>query len=185
MPPSPHAHDSTRSGRGALRATALAAALAAFGCTRPPIATVDELDVDRFMGRWYVLASIPTFLERGAHNAVETYRRATDGTIETTFTFRRNSFDGKLVEYQPRGWVSEQSPAVWGMQFVWPIKAEYRIVYVAADYSQTIVGRSARDYVGFMAREPELPEADYERFLELIRELGYDATQVRRVPQRW
>ena len=161
------------------------AALLANGCAEAPIPTVAHVDLERFMGRWYVLASIPTFLERGAHNAVETYRRDTDGTIDTTFTFRRDAFDGELVEYRPRGFVSAESPAVWRMQFIWPIKAEYRIVYLDPDYSQTVIGRSKRDYVWLMARTPEIPEADYERFLGLIRVLGYDAAKITRVPQRW
>jgi apolipoprotein D and lipocalin family protein len=161
------------------------AALLANGCAEAPIPTVAYVDLERFMGRWYVQASIPTFLERGAHNAVETYRRDSDGTIDTTFQFRRGAFDGELVEYRPRGFVSAESPAVWGMQFVWPIKAEYRIVYLDPDYSQTVIGRTKRDYVWLMSRTPEIPEADYERFLALIRELGYDATKVTRVPHRW
>jgi apolipoprotein D and lipocalin family protein len=168
-----------------VRAGALLAALLAAGCAPPPLAPVERIDLERFMGRWYVLASIPTFLERGAHNAVETYRRAADGTIDTTFSFRRGAFDGEIVEYRPRGYPSAESPAVWGMQFVWPVKAEYRIVHLAPDYSQTVIGRSKRDYVWFMARTPEVSEADYERFLAMIRELGYDATQVERVPHRW
>jgi len=156
------------------------------GCTAPPpLPTVADVDLERFMGRWYVLANIPTWLERGAHNAVETYERDADGTIATTFTFRRDGFDGELVQYRPRGYVSEESPAVWGMQFVWPIKAEYRIVYLAPDYSRTVIGRSARDYVWLMARTPEITPADYERFLELVRELDYDVTKVERVPHRW
>jgi apolipoprotein D and lipocalin family protein len=155
------------------------------GCAQPPIPTVAHVDLERFMGRWYVLASIPTFLERGAHNAVETYRLDADGTIDTTFTLRRDAFDGELVEYRPRGFVSAESPAIWGMQFFWPIKAEYRILYLAPDYSQAVIGRSKRDYVWLMARTPEIPEADYERFLGLIRVLGYDATKVTRVPQQW
>lgn len=163
---------------------ALAAVLAS-GCAEQPIPTVTHVDLDRFMGRWYVQASIPTFLERGAHNAVETYRRDTDGTIDTAFAFRRDSFDGELVEYRPRGFVSAASPAVWGMQFVWPIKAEYRIVYLDPDYSQTVIGRTKRDYVWLMGRTPDLSQADYERFLALIRDLGYDATKVVRVPHRW
>jgi apolipoprotein D and lipocalin family protein len=161
------------------------AALLTASCAPPPLAAVEHVDVERFMGRWYVLASIPTFLERGAHNAVETYRRAPDGTIETTFSFRRGAFDGELVEYRPRGYPSAESPAIWGMQFVWPVKAEYRIVYLADDYSQTVIGRSRRDYVWFMARTPGVPEADFERFLALVRELGYDPAQVERVPHRW
>lgn len=161
------------------------AALLANGCAEAPIPAVAHVDLERFMGRWYVLASIPTFLERGAHNAVETYRRAADGTIDTTFEFRRDAFDGEPALYRPRGFVSAESPATWGMQFVWPIRAEYRIVYLAPDYSQTVIGRTKRDYVWLLGRTPDLAAGDYERFLSFIRELGYDATHVERIPHRW
>jgi apolipoprotein D and lipocalin family protein len=167
-------------------AAAVLAALVVQGCASPePLPVVDNVDVERFMGRWYVLANIPTFIERDAHNAVETYRRDADGTIATTFTFRRGAFDGKPVEYTPRGFVSDESPAIWGMQFVWPIKAEYRIVYLDASYSLTVVARSARDYAWLMGRTPELADADYERFVTLLRGFGYDAAKIQKVPQRW
>jgi apolipoprotein D and lipocalin family protein len=160
--------------------------LIAAGCGgNAPLPTAPDVDLERFMGRWYVIANIPTFIERGAHNAVESYARDADGTIATTFTFRRGSFDGELVEYRPRGFVSEQSAAVWGMRFVWPIKAEYLIAYVAADYSTTIVARSARDYVWIMARQPTLPDAEHERLARRVGELGYDTAKLERVPQRW
>ena len=62
---------------------------------RPPrYAAVDHVDLQRFMGDWYVIANIPTFIERDAHNAVESYRLADDGRVLTTFTFRRGRFDG-------------------------------------------------------------------------------------------
>ncbi len=63
------------------------------------------------MGDWYVIASIPTFIERGAHNAVESYRLAADGTIETTFTFRAGGFDGEPKRYTPRGFVVDRDVA--------------------------------------------------------------------------
>ena len=56
--------------------------------------TVEQVDLERFMGPWYVIANIPTFVEKGAHNAVENYRLDDDGTIATTFTFRKDGFDG-------------------------------------------------------------------------------------------
>jgi apolipoprotein D and lipocalin family protein len=173
-------------GQGTRRAGWWALPMLAAGCGgHAPLPTAEGVDLDRFMGRWYVIANIPTFIERNAHNAVETYVRDADGTIATTFTFRRGSFDGELVEYRPRGFVSEQSPAVWGMRFVWPIKAEYLIAYVASDYSTTIVARSARDYVWIMAREPALAEAEYEPLVRLVSRLGYDTAKLQRVPQRW
>ena len=150
------------------------------------MATVDSVDLERFMGSWYVIANIPTFLEKDAYNAVETYSLNDDGTIDTDFTFRKGSFDGESKRYNPKGFVLDtQSNALWGMRFIWPIKADYRIVYLDEDYSQTIIGRQKRDFVWIMAREPEISESDYEMLLGVVESLGYDTSKVERVPQQW
>jgi apolipoprotein D and lipocalin family protein len=168
---------------------ALAIALTQLGCTsasRPPLTTVDELDLERFMGDWYVIASIPTRLEREAHNAVESYRHEGEGRIATTFSFRKGAFDGPEKRYTPTGFVREGSGnAVWGMRFVWPIKAEYRVMYVDPEYRTTIIGRTKRDYVWIMAREPELPDVELEGLIERAVDVGYERDAIVRVPQRW
>jgi len=165
----------------------LASILPLFACSNhAPMATVDYVDIDRFMGDWYVLANIPTFLEQGAHNAIESYEKNDDGTIATTFTFRDGGFDGELKEYHPKGYIKDKnSNALWGMQFIWPIKADYRIVYLDNDYTKTVIGREARDYVWLMAREPDLTDDDYEEIVEYIESIGYDISKLQRVPQQW
>ena len=167
-----------------IRALVIVSAIA--GCTTgPPIHTVDSVDIDEFMGDWYVIASIPTSIEKQAYNAVESYRLAEDGTIETTFSFNKGSFDGPRKVYRPRGFIQDkQSNAVWGMQFFWPFKAEYRIIYLTEDYSQTVIGRTKRDYVWIMARKPMMPEEDYNGILEFLREQGYDLAKLRKVPHQ-
>ena len=138
------------------------------------------------MGDWYVIASIPTFIEKDAHNAVESYRLAPDGSIDTTFRFLAGGFEGAAKRYAPRGFVIEgTSNTVWGMQFIWPIRSDYRIAYVAPDYSQTMVVRERRDYAWIMARAPAIAEADYEHLAQLLATLGYDISRLRKVPQRW
>jgi apolipoprotein D and lipocalin family protein len=152
----------------------------------PPIETVRHVDLKRFMGDWYVVANIPTSVEKGAHNAVESYELAPNGTIKTTFTFRKDSFDGERKEYHPTGFVKDrESNAVWGMQFIWPIKADYRIIYLTDDYSQTVIGRNKRDYVWVMAHTPAIPDEDFQRMVALLDKQGYDTTKLQRVPQRW
>jgi len=164
----------------------LALAIAVSACSSPdPLRTVDYVDLQRFMGDWYVIANIPTAIEKGAHNAVESYRLDDDGTVATTFTFRDGSFDGKIKIYRPRGFVQDDSNAVWGMQFIWPVKADYRIIYLDDDYRVTVIGRNKRDYVWIMARKPEIPEQEYQKMLDLLSTAGYDTSEVRRVPQRW
>jgi apolipoprotein D and lipocalin family protein len=165
----------------------LAAVPVLYGCSHhPPMATVDYVDIDRFMGDWYVVANIPTFIEKGAHNAVETYARNDDGTIATTFTFLDGSFEGEPKSYSPTGFIKdEQTNALWGMQFIWPIKADYRIVYLDEAYSKTVIGREARDYVWVMARKPQLSSAEYEEIVSFIAGIGYDASKIQKVPQQW
>ena len=149
-----------------------------------PIHTVESVDLKRFMGDGYVIASIPTFIETDAYNAVESYRLAEDGTIETTFRFNKGGFEGPEKTYTPRGFVEDkQSNDVWGMQFIWPFKAEYRVIYLAPDYSQTVIGRTKRDYVWLMARQPSIPDGDYARIMAFLEGQGYDLSKIRKVPQ--
>jgi apolipoprotein D and lipocalin family protein len=150
----------------------------------PPLQTASSVDIPRFMGDWYVIANIPTRIERNAYNAVESYRLDKDGRVLTTFTFHEGSFDGPLKRYNPVGFVKEGSRgAVWGMRFVWPIKADYRVMYVDAGYSQTVIGREKRDYAWIMARTATLSDSDYQRLSALLQSQGYDTSQLRKVPQ--
>jgi apolipoprotein D and lipocalin family protein len=151
-----------------------------------PMDTVAHVDLDRFMGDWYVIANIPTFIEEGAHNAVESYALNEDGSIATTFSFNEGDFSGERKTYQPTGYIVDTSSnATWGMQFIWPFRADYRIIYLDADYSLTVIAREARDYVWIMARAPRISALEYSKALDFIESTGYDVRQVRRVPQCW
>jgi apolipoprotein D and lipocalin family protein len=169
-----------------LSAIFLSVLLGACAGNQPPLATVDHVELERFMGDWYVIGGITTFLEKGAHNAVESYELKPDGSIATTFVFRKDGFDGEEKVHHPVGFVTDtDTNAVWGMRFVWPIKADYRIVYLTEDYSQTIIGRNKRDYVWIMARTPTISDDDYQQMLDLIESMGYDMSKVKKVPQKW
>lgn len=151
-----------------------------------PIDTVEYVDLKRFMGEWYVIANIPTFIETDAYNAIETYKMNEDGSIATTFTFRKGSAEGNRKQYNPTGFiVDKQSNALWDMQFIWPFKAEYRVIYLDDDYQTTIIGRSKRDYVWLMSRQPGIDENSYRSLLGFIQSQGYDIDKVQKVPQVW
>ena len=165
-------------------ALGIGALLSACASTPPTIPPVASVDMPRFMGDWYVIAQIPTYIERKAYDSVESYRLDADGTIRTTFRYRNGSADAPVKTMEPVGRVVPgTNNAVWEMQFVWPIQAEYVIVDLAPDYSRTIVGRSKRDYVWLMSRQPSLPAPELAAAIQKIRELGYDTTKLRMVPQ--
>lgn len=162
----------------------LAAGCATTADEHPPLILASHVDLARFMGDWYVIASIPTFLEAGAHNAKDSYRLAPDGSIPTTFTFNADAANGPEKRYESRGFVLDTaSNAVWGQQYIWPFKADYRISYVSPDYALTVITREKRDHVWIMARTPTIAEAELARLTAFVATQGYDANRLQRVPQ--
>ncbi len=156
------------------------------GTKREPIPLVPSVDLARFMGDWYEIGFIPIKKVRDAHNGVETYSMNADGSIATVYRYRDGGFDEPLELMTPTGFVRDGSNnALWGMRLVWPFKSEYRIVYLDADYAVTIIARNARDYVWLMAREPQMNDAEFDRYRSLIAGMGYDMTEFKRQPQRW
>jgi apolipoprotein D and lipocalin family protein len=148
--------------------------------------TVSYVDLKRFMGDWYVIAAIPTPIERTAFNAVESYRLNDDGSIATIYTFRKGGFDGKQKRYTPTGFIlDDDSNAVWGMRFIWPFKLDYRVIYLTPDYRHTIIGRNKRDFVWIMSREPSVNASNFNAMVDVIESVGYDSGHLRLVPQKW
>lgn len=157
------------------------------GCSsHPPMDTVAQVDLDRYMGDWYVIANIPTPFEKNIYNAVENYERVEPNKIATTFTFRKGSFQGEEKVMRPTGYVkNDPSNALWGMQFIWPFKGDFRIVYLDDAYQQTIIGRQKRDYVWIMARQPSISESTYQKLVLKVESLGYDISKLQKIPQQW
>ena len=178
----------SRSGRIIAIGLAALAAVSLTACGVSPqkvtVPVVEKVDLPRFMGPWYVIGVIPTFIEKDVYNAVESYELAPDGTIKTTFTLNKGGFDGERKVYTPRGFVVPgTNNAIWGMQFIWPIKAEFVISYLDADYTETIIARSARDYVWIMARTPIIDDARYAALVKRVADMGYDTSKLVKVPQ--
>ncbi len=155
------------------------------GSKMTEIPLVKQVDLPKFMGDWYVIAVIPSAIETEAHNPIENYALNDDGTIATTFTFNKGAFDGKAKKYQPKGFVRpDTGNALWGMQFIWPIKAEFRIAHLDENYQTTIIARNARDYVWLMARTPQISSAEYDKLTAEIKSWGYDMTKLVKSPQQ-
>jgi len=156
------------------------------GMPQNPLPLASSVDLPRFMGDWYVIAFIPILLEKDAHNAVETYRLTKEGHVDTSYRFREGSYAGPLKEYQSTGFIKAGTGnAVWAVQFFWPFKADYRVMYVDENSERTVIGREKRDYVWIMARTPTISDADYQAMLQVVAEAGYDPGLLRKVPQRW
>lgn len=166
--------------------TAVALTLAGCAPTRFLIQPTSHVNLSRYMGRWYVIASIPTSAGRGGHDEVESYRLNPDGTVCTWFRLRPESFEApvKLI-HSTASVVPDTGNAEWRVHLYWVLRLQYLVGWLKPDYSQVMVVRDKRDYLWYMARTPQVSAADYQAMLNRAQAMGYDPAKIFRVPQRW
>jgi apolipoprotein D and lipocalin family protein len=153
----------------------------------PPQPTVAKVDLKRFMGKWYVIASIPTRFEKGAVNATETYTwNEKENRVDIDFRYRQDSPSGEEKNIPQKGFIhNQETKAEWRVQPLWPFQFAYLIVDLADDYSDTIVGVPDRDLVWIMARKPEMSDSRYMALESKLGRLGYELSKLKKVPQVW
>lgn len=150
-----------------------------------PLKKVDTVDTQKFMGRWYVISNIPTFIEKGAHNAIETYTwNDKEKRIDIDFRFNKDAPDGELKVYPQKAWVYSDSGNEWRVQPFWPLKFAYLIIDLAPDYSWTVIGVPNRNYVWIMARTPSLDKTTYDGIIGRLKNQNYDVEKIQLVPQK-
>lgn len=155
------------------------------GCaSQPPLQQAAAVDLDRYMGTWYVIAHVPYFAERGDVATADEYRRRPDGTMAVTYHYRKG-FDAPEKTWSGKAWLPVPAdPAHWKVQLVWPFRSDYVIVDLAPDYRSVLVGLPSRKLMWIMARERQLPAAEYRRLLGVAKAQGFPVEEVRKVPQR-
>ena len=161
------------------------ALVASIGCaSRPPMATVPYVDLNRYQGDWYVIAHIPYWLEEGKVATYDRYAMRPDGTMDNIFVFRRDTFDAPEEEWRGTAWVHNTTTnAEWRVRFLWPFTADYLIIDLDPDYRWAVIGHPSRDLFWILARERHLDQTVFDGILERAKAQGYDPTRVKKVPQ--
>jgi apolipoprotein D and lipocalin family protein len=174
-------------GRVGLRSLALAlcAALLACQATLPPLDVVNEVDLDRYVGRWYEIASFPQRFQRGCVATTASYTLRDDGRIRVENECRDGSFDGDLRRAEGVAWVADpsSSQAKLKVQFFWPFRGDYWIIELDPEYQYAVVGHPARDYLWILARTRTMDPVDYATLLARIEAQGYDLERLNQTPQ--
>lgn len=155
------------------------------GCAsrHEPLRTVDHVDIERFMGRWYVVAHTATAFDRNAFNSVEEYSLRDDGRIATTYTFNVGAHDGPERVFNPVGTVRDpRTNARWDMQFLWPFQSDFNIIYLDGMYQTTVIGHPNRRFAWIMRREPFIEPTEYADLILMLQSRGFDVSLLRKVP---
>jgi apolipoprotein D and lipocalin family protein len=153
----------------------------------PYTKTVEELDFERFMGKWYVLAARGTGPEAEAYNSVEVYTwNEEKERIDIDFTYLDKGFEGKKKSIPQKGWIeNETTKAHWKVSPFWPLKFDYLIIDIDQDYEWVIIGVPNQKWVWIMARNWKVSKAKLDSLILRVKKLGYRHDDIRVVPQQW
>lgn len=160
------------------------------GCGLPsenpewPLATVAQIDLERYMGRWYEIARYPNSFEVGCSAVTADYELRDGGTVSVVNTCR--GADGASVSRVISGFARVSDPATNAkltVYFFYPFGAPYWIIDLDAEYQYAVVGDPSRTFLWILSRTPRLDPATYEQILQRLPAMGYDPTRLELTPQ--
>ncbi len=152
--------------------------------TLPPLAAVEHVDLDRYMGKWYEIARYPNWFQKDcASGSSATYTKMEDGTIDVcnecvAADGAARSMKGKMWSADPKG------NAKLKVRFFWPFTGDVWILALGRDYEYAVVGHPSRRSLWILARTPQISEELYAELVEKIRGMHFDVEKLQRTPQR-
>ena len=140
-----------------------------------PLEVVDSVDLERYLGRWYEIASYPMYFQRGCTATTADYSLREDGLIEVINSCRKKTLDGKLKQAKGKAKVVDTTTnAKLKVSFFGPFWGPYWIIDLDPDYQWAVVGGPKRKYLWILSRTPKMDEALYDEIVARLPAKGYD-----------
>ena len=148
-----------------------------------PLKPVAHVDLDRYMGRWYIIANIPYFAERGNVAPHVLYTRRKDGLIDDLYT-ARDAFD--KPEFTKDGLIEVTDTVHFAegrITFLPPLWQDYAVLYLDDDYRYTVIGHPSRNFCWVFARQPDVTPEQYDKMIAALAANRFDVSRVLKIPQ--
>lgn len=143
--------------------------------------TVPYVDVNKYIGKWYEIASFPQRFQKGCNCTTAEYSLNKDGSIKVE---NRCMKDGKEKIATAKAKVKDKrTNAKLSVQFFWPFKGKYWIIDLADDYSYAVVGHPNRKYLWILSRSPQMSENTYKEIVARVQQKGFDITKLNKTSQ--
>jgi apolipoprotein D and lipocalin family protein len=151
----------------------------------PELQTVQRVELGRYVGTWYEIASFPQSFQRGCTASTATYTIRDDGQIDVLNRCRKGSLDGpeKVAEGRARV-VDPATNAKLEVTFFWPFWGDYWIIDLGANYEYAVVGHPSRDYLWILNRAPTMDPKVYEAIVHRLQTQGYETDRLQKTAQR-
>lgn len=149
------------------------------------IQTVDQVDLERYAGVWYEIASLPTTFARNLVCVTATYTIMDDGKIQVLNQGYKGTPDGKLSSITGTAWVpNPEEPGQLKVSFFPIISSQYNIIVLdEEDYSYAMVTGKNYKFLWILSRTPQMDPNIYDMLIQKAADWGYDITQIEATPQ--
>ena len=166
---------------------AILAAVHGCGALQQPdyeeLPTVDYVDLDQYLGRWYEIARYPNDFEQGCVGVTANYSLRGDGQIRVVNTCR-NSSGGVKERIEGVARVDDrQTNAKLKVSFFWPFSGPYWIIDLDRDYQYAVVGEPGRRFFWILSRTPTMEDETLDAILAKMPDWSYDPDRLYYVPQ--
>ncbi len=150
------------------------------GCSHSFDRTVKNVELDRFMGSWYVQAGRFTAFEKDPFNAIETYTwNEKEDRIDIDFRYNKGDFDGELKKMPQKAWIyNTDTNAHWKVRPFWPLSFSYLIIALDPNYEWTAIGVPNEKYLWIMSRNPHMTKAKTDEILSVLEKMGYAVNDI-------
>ncbi|XBQ14896.1 MAG: lipocalin family protein [Oceanicaulis sp.] len=154
------------------------------GDAPPPV--VDQVDLDRYAGRWFEIARYDVSFQEGCEGVTAQYAPLPSGRIEVINACRKGGLDGELDTVTGEARVVEGSNgAKLEVSFFGPFFfGDYWVIELADDYSWAVVSEPRGRFLWILSRTPQMEQSVLDARLERLRTIGYD-TGALRYTEQW
>ena len=141
--------------------------------------TVPFVDLNKYAGRWFEIASFPQIFQKGCHCSTAEYTPTDKGYIIVENRCNRDRINGKQSYIKGKAFVEKNSGnAKLKVQFFFPFRGKYWIIDLADDYSYAVVSHPNRKYLWILSRTPKMSDAVYQGIISRLKEKGFDLSKL-------
>ena len=152
--------------------------------TSQTLQTVPHVDVQKYSGKWYEIASYPQRFQKGCHCTTAEYTLTDKGYLIVENRCNKGSVNGKQSYIKGKAFVEKNTGnAKLKVQFFWPFRGKYWIIDLADDYSYAVVSHPSKKYLWILSRKPKMDEVVYQQIISRLKEKGFDLDKIQRTVQ--
>jgi apolipoprotein D and lipocalin family protein len=146
--------------------------------------TVPNVDLNKYAGKWYEIASYPQIFQKGCHCTTAEYTLSEKGYMIVENRCNRDSVNGKQSYIKGKAFVEKNSGnAKLKVQFFWPFRAKYWIIDLADDYSYAVVSHPNKKYLWILSRKSKMDDKVYQEIISRLKLKGFDLARLQKTEQ--